>query len=111
MVKKIGYGQLDCILALALPPNPDFGVDSPQLHILAQITIAKDAEGDASVELVSYTHFGKTVILDITLIKCTVGRIKTKAKNRRGEWVIIDRDGLLCRTAFTQDEQDYEGDD
>ncbi|QRV91989.1 Transposase family tnp2 [Ceratobasidium sp. AG-Ba] len=111
MVKKIGCGRLDCILALTLPPNPDFGVASPQLHVLAQITVAKDAEGDASVELVSYTKFGKTIILDVTSIKCAVGRIETKAKNRRGEWVIIDRDDSLCRTAFTQDEQDYEGDD
>ncbi|QRV98449.1 Transposase family tnp2 [Ceratobasidium sp. AG-Ba] len=111
MVKKIGYGRLDCILALTLPPNADFGVASPQLHVLAQITVAKDAEGDASVELVSYTKFGKTIILDVTSIKCAVGRIETKAKNRRGEWVIIDRDDSLCRTAFTQDKQDYEGDD
>ncbi|QRW09568.1 Transposase family tnp2 [Ceratobasidium sp. AG-Ba] len=76
----------------------------------AQITLAKDAEGDASAELVSYTTFGKTIILDVTSIKCAVGQIETKAKNRRGEWVIIDRDDWLCRTAFTQDEQDYEYD-
>ncbi|QRV96690.1 hypothetical protein RhiJN_24708 [Ceratobasidium sp. AG-Ba] len=106
MRKKISYGKLDFIIAITLPPNTDFGIHSPQLHILAQITGAKDAHGDASTGLVSYTSLGMTFMLDVTSIKCTVGWIETKAKVRRGEWVIIDRDDLLCRTAFTQDERD-----
>ncbi|QRV73327.1 Transposase family tnp2 [Ceratobasidium sp. AG-Ba] len=110
MVKRIGYGRLDFILAITLHPDPEFDIESPQLHILAQITKAKDANRDASAELVSYTKFGRTFILDVTSIKCAVGRVETKAVKRGGEWVIIDRDDSLCRTAFTQEDQEFEDD-
>ncbi|KAG9080214.1 hypothetical protein FRC06_006938, partial [Ceratobasidium sp. 370] len=58
LVPETGYGQLDFILAVTLPPNPCFNIDAPKLHVLAHITEAKGAKGDASTQPVSYTQFG-----------------------------------------------------
>ncbi|KAG9121451.1 hypothetical protein FRC07_002590 [Ceratobasidium sp. 392] len=85
MIDVIGYGRLDFILALTLPANPLFGIDEPQLHILAHVTEAKDATGDATVERVSYTKLGRSFVLDVTSIKRAVGRAETCGVNPSGE--------------------------
>ncbi|CAE6504462.1 unnamed protein product [Rhizoctonia solani] len=71
MVEAFGYGRLDFILALALPADKDFGLDEPRLHILAHITEAKHGEGDATTEFVSFTEFGRSIILDISSVQRT----------------------------------------
>ncbi|KAG9097599.1 hypothetical protein FS749_005930 [Ceratobasidium sp. UAMH 11750] len=111
MVPAIGYGHLDFILAISLPPDPDFGVEQSQLHILAHLTEAKDAEGDASTELVSYTKLGPSFILDITTLDHVVGRAETRGKKTGGEWVIVDRSSSLCPTVFYQPEEEFEEDE
>ncbi|KAG8692847.1 hypothetical protein FRC08_009492 [Ceratobasidium sp. 394] len=111
MVLEIGYGRLDFILAISLPPDPDFGVDRSQLHILAHLTEAKDAHGDASTELVSYSKLGRSFILDITTLDHVVGRVETRGKKPGGEWVIVDRSGSLCATVFHQPEEEFEEDE
>ena len=107
MVPAVGYGRLDFILAITLPPNPRFDIDEPTLHILAQITEARDAEGDASTEPVSYTELGRTFILDITAIEHVVGRMETRGMRPAGEWVIIDRSNNFSRTVFQEEEAEY----
>ncbi|KAF8595543.1 hypothetical protein BDV93DRAFT_456630, partial [Ceratobasidium sp. AG-I] len=96
MVPAVGYGRLDFILAITLPPNARFKIYEPTLHILAQITEGKDAEGDASTELVSYTELGRTFVLDITAVEHVVERIETWGMRPAGGWVIIDRSDNSC---------------
>lgn len=55
MVEVTGYGQLDSIVTLVLPADLFFGIDNDQLHVFAQITEARDAYGDATIERVPYT--------------------------------------------------------
>ncbi|QRW02459.1 Transposase family Tnp2 protein [Ceratobasidium sp. AG-Ba] len=108
MLDETGYGRLDFILAITLPANPRFNIESPQLHVLAHITQAEGAIGDASTQLVSYTKMGRSFVLDITSVECAVGRVETRAKKPNGEWVIVDRSEGLCQTAFHQEEQEFE---
>ncbi|KAG9091330.1 hypothetical protein FS749_016630 [Ceratobasidium sp. UAMH 11750] len=93
------------------PPNPDFGVNQSQLHLLAHLTKAKDAEGDASTELISYTKLGRSFILNITTLDHVVGRVETRGKKAGGEWVIVDRSSSLCPTVFHQPEEEFEEDE
>lgn len=111
MVPAIGYGRLDFILALTLPPNPDFDIEQPTLHILAHITEAKGAVGDATSEFVSFTQFGRSIILDVTAIESVVGRVETRGVKASGEWLIVDRGSQLCQTVFHPPEQEFEGDE
>ena len=73
MVNAFGYGQFDFIIALTLPASERFRVQEPELQILAHITKAKGAEGNAATEFVSFTLFGRSVILDITSVLRVVG--------------------------------------
>lgn len=108
MIDAVGYGRLDFILAITLPPDPRFDIDEPALHILAQITEAKGAEGDASTDMVSYTQLGRTFILDVTAIKHVVGRVETRGVRPAGEWFIVDCSDNLSETVFQQEEPGYE---
>ncbi|KAF8594035.1 hypothetical protein BDV93DRAFT_581255, partial [Ceratobasidium sp. AG-I] len=110
MVPAISYGRLDFILAITFTPDLCFAINEPALHILAQITEAKDAEGDASTELISYTELGRTFVLDIIAIEQVVGRVETQGVRPAGEWVIIDCSDNISRTVFQPEEQEYEDD-
>ncbi|QRV73659.1 hypothetical protein RhiJN_01673 [Ceratobasidium sp. AG-Ba] len=110
MLDETGYGRLDFILAITLPTDPRFNIESTQLHVLAHITQAKGAIDDASTRLVSYTKMGRSFVLNITSIECAVGRVETRAKKPNGEWVTVDRSEGLCQTAFHQEEQEFEED-
>ncbi|QRV77925.1 hypothetical protein RhiJN_05940 [Ceratobasidium sp. AG-Ba] len=112
MFNKIGYGTLDCILAIELPPNHDSGVDCPQLHILDQITKVNDAHGDALTELISYIGFSRTFMLDVTSIKCAVSQVKNQAKRGKNDFDLyakrqpgssLTRLKLSHRRALSQD--------
>jgi hypothetical protein len=83
MVDAFGYGRLDFILALTLPASQLFGLDTPELHVLAHITEAKDAKGNAATDFVSFTQFGRSVILDVTSVKNVVGRVHTKVPTQK----------------------------
>ncbi|KAG8793563.1 hypothetical protein FRC12_002358 [Ceratobasidium sp. 428] len=108
MYLATGYGRLDFILALTLPPNPRFGIEEPQLHILAHITEAKDAEGNARMERVSYTQLGRSFVLDITTIQRVVGGVETRGEKATGEWVIIGHNDELCPATFHPEEAAHE---
>ncbi|KAF8697217.1 Transposase family tnp2, partial [Rhizoctonia solani] len=73
MVDAFGYGCLDFIIALTLPRSKKFKIDEPTLHILAHITEAKGAEGNAATDFVSFTQFGCLIILDVTSVQRVVG--------------------------------------
>ncbi|KAG8687528.1 hypothetical protein FRC09_013444 [Ceratobasidium sp. 395] len=92
------------ILALTLPQDPRFGIEEPQLHILAHITEAKDVEGDARTERASYTQLGRSFVLDITMIQRVVGRVETRGEKATGEWIIIDCNDELCPATFHTEE-------
>ncbi|KAF8689566.1 hypothetical protein RHS03_09095, partial [Rhizoctonia solani] len=111
MVKAFGYGRLDFIIALTLPPSRKFKLDDPKLHILAHVTEAKGAEGDARTEPVSFTQLGRSVILNVSSVKHVVGQVYTTGVKRSGEWYIIDRSSGVCETAFRPAEQVYEDED
>ncbi|KAG8686690.1 hypothetical protein FRC09_013974, partial [Ceratobasidium sp. 395] len=65
MVKETGYGRLNFLLALVLPPNLHFDIHDPQVHILAHLAKAKDAAGDAATERVSYRKMGRSFVLEL----------------------------------------------
>ncbi|KDN36253.1 hypothetical protein RSAG8_10941, partial [Rhizoctonia solani AG-8 WAC10335] len=111
MVDAYGYGRLDFIIALTLPASRKFEINKPELHILAHITEAKGAEGNAATEFVSFTQFGRSVILDVASVKCVVGRVFTKGVKPSGEWYLIDRGADMCETVFHPPEHAYEDDD
>jgi hypothetical protein len=111
MVDAFGYGRLDFVLALTLPASREFQIDQPTLHILAHITEAKDARGNAATDFVSFTQFGRSVILDVTSVKSVVGRVETKGVKESGEWYIIDRSPAVCKTVFQPPEHAFDDED
>ncbi|CAE6402042.1 unnamed protein product, partial [Rhizoctonia solani] len=111
MIDAFGYGRLDFILAITLPASKKFKLKEPKLHILAHITEAKGAEGNAATDFVSFTQFGRSVILDVTSVNSVVGRVFTKGVKASGEWYIIDRSPDMCETVFHAPEHAYEDDD
>ncbi|KAF8680434.1 hypothetical protein RHS04_04765 [Rhizoctonia solani] len=111
MIGVTGYGRLDFILAVTFPTDQENEIDAPTTHVLAHITEAKDVEGDAAEERISFTKFGRSFVLDITSVKNVAGRVFTRATREAGEWVIIDRSGGICRTDFRVDEHDSDNED
>ncbi|GAB1520630.1 hypothetical protein RhiTH_003712 [Rhizoctonia solani] len=111
MIGVTGYGRLDFILAVTFPTDQENEIDAPTTHVLAHITKAKDVEGDAAEERISFTKFGRSFVLDITSVKNVAGRVFTRATREAGEWVIIDRSGGICRTDFRVDEHDSDNED
>ncbi|KAB5587951.1 Transposase family Tnp2 protein [Ceratobasidium theobromae] len=104
MIDAIGYGRLDFILAITLPRSQEFHIDIPTTHILAHITEAKDVEGDGATEILRFSHFGWSVVLNITSIKHVAGRVFTQGMRQMGEWAIVDRSEGVARTDFQVDE-------
>ncbi|KAB5588701.1 hypothetical protein CTheo_7856 [Ceratobasidium theobromae] len=104
MIDAIGYGRLDFILAITLSRSQEFHIDIPTTHILAHITEAKDVEGDGATEILRFSHFGRSVVLDITSIKHVAGRVFTQGMRQTGEWAIVDRSEGVARTDFQVDE-------
>ncbi|KAL5639143.1 hypothetical protein ACGC1H_006605 [Rhizoctonia solani] len=108
MVDAFGYGRLDFIIALTLPPSKTFNIQEPELHILAHITKARGAEGNAASKLVSFTQFDCSVILDISSVLSVVGRVFTTGTKALGEWCIIDCSAGMCETVFQPPQHAYE---
>ncbi|KAJ1301859.1 hypothetical protein OPQ81_009086 [Rhizoctonia solani] len=100
MVDVYAYGRLEFIIAITLPASEDFDITEPKLHVLAYITEAEGAEGDASCEMLTFTKFGRSIVLDILSVLNLAGRIYTRGVIKTGEWAIIDRGESLQRTAF-----------
>ncbi|GAB1528270.1 hypothetical protein RhiTH_011462 [Rhizoctonia solani] len=111
MIGVTSYGRLDFILAVTFPTDQENEIDAPTTHVLAHITEAKDVEGDAAKERISFTKFGQLFVLDITSVKNVAGRVFTRATREAGEWVIIDCSGGICRTDFRVDEHDSDNED
>ena len=114
MINTIGYGCLKYILAITLPEddpedNEPFLGDTPRTHILAFITEAQGAQGAEHTtdndpeQIVTYTQPGQSFILDISSIKCVVGRVCTKGMQAAGEWAVLDHTQLF-ETNFQVDE-------
>ncbi|KEP44909.1 hypothetical protein V565_351230, partial [Rhizoctonia solani 123E] len=110
-VDTFGYRRLNFIIALTCPPNRRFNIEEPELHVLAQITKAKGVEGDAANEFVSFTQFGRSVILDITSVLSPVGRVCTTGIKASGGWYIINHSIGTCEAVFQPPQHVYEDDD
>ncbi|CAE6462456.1 unnamed protein product [Rhizoctonia solani] len=108
MVDVYAYGRLDFILAITLPANQRFKINTPKLHVLAQITEADGAEGDAASELITFTKFGRSIVLDVSSVLSLAGRVFTRGAKATGEWAIIDRSEDIQQTAFDIPEEDQE---
>ncbi|KAG8700183.1 hypothetical protein FRC11_013153 [Ceratobasidium sp. 423] len=52
----------------------------PKVHVLAHIMEAEGAEGDAANELITFTKFGRSFVLDITSVLNLAGRIFTRGR-------------------------------
>ncbi|KAF8676402.1 hypothetical protein RHS04_06510 [Rhizoctonia solani] len=94
------YGQLDFILAITLPVNKRFKITKRKLHVLAHITEAEGAEGDAASKMIAFTKFGQSIILDISLVMNLAGQVFTRRVVATGEWIIIDQGKAIQQTAF-----------
>ncbi|KAJ1306330.1 hypothetical protein OPQ81_011026 [Rhizoctonia solani] len=105
------YGQLDFILAITLPMSKEFGIKKPKLHVLAHITEAEGAEGNAASELITFTNFGRSIVLDVSSVLNLAGRVFTRGVIKTGEWAIIDRGEAIQRTAFDVPEEAEEDED
>ncbi|CCO33947.1 hypothetical protein BN14_08036 [Rhizoctonia solani AG-1 IB] len=108
MVDVYAYGRLDFVLAIALPANQQFKINTPKLHVLAHITEADGAEGDAASELITFTKFGRSIVLDVSSVLSLAGRVFTRGAKATGEWAIIDWSEDIQRTAFDIPEEDQE---
>jgi hypothetical protein len=104
MVWEVAYGRLDYVLSIEFPADPTFGFNEPCRKILAHITEARDAIGDATESFVSYQQMGRSFVLDIQCVENVVGRIKTSGVVEGGEWIIVDRSSGTCRTVFHNEE-------
>ncbi|KDN44017.1 hypothetical protein RSAG8_05749, partial [Rhizoctonia solani AG-8 WAC10335] len=114
MVDAIGYGHLNFILLINLAKDKaddddnddedNFLHDTPPVHILAHVTEAKGVEGDGSKEILTFTQFGWSFILNITSITHIAGRVFTRGVRPAGEWAIIDRTQGLEKTNFQVEE-------
>ncbi|CEL53970.1 hypothetical protein RSOLAG1IB_11502 [Rhizoctonia solani AG-1 IB] len=85
MVDVYAYGRLDFILAITLPTNQRFKIQDPKLHVLAHITEADGAEGDAASELITFTKFGRSIVLDVSSVLSLAGRVFTRGVKATGE--------------------------
>ncbi|KAF8670098.1 hypothetical protein RHS04_08676 [Rhizoctonia solani] len=108
MVPVFGYGQLDFIIVLTLFISKRFKIKKPELHILAHITKAHGAEGNAATDFVLFTKFGCSVILDVTLVKSDVGQVLTSGVKQLGKWYIIDHSLDMSETVFCPPKHAYE---
>ncbi|GAB1527012.1 hypothetical protein RhiTH_010511 [Rhizoctonia solani] len=100
MVNVFRYGRLNFIIALMLPCSKKFKIDKPTFHILAHITEAKGAEGNAATDFVSFTQFGHSIVLDVTLVQRVVGQIYIKGVKKLREWYMIDWTLDCCKMVF-----------
>lgn len=101
------HGGLDLFPAPALPPNLRFKINQPVLHILAQTTEARDAEGNVSTGLVSYTKLGWALIRNIMVAEYVVARVETRGVRSAGERAIIDCSDKFSWTTFHEEEQEF----
>ncbi|CAE7160207.1 unnamed protein product [Rhizoctonia solani] len=108
MVDVYAYGRLDFIIAITLPTSKEFNIAEPKLHVLAHITEAEGTEGDASSEMLTFTKFGRSIVLDVSSVLSLAGRVFTRGMVKTGEWAIIDRGESIQRTAFDIPEEAQE---
>lgn len=111
---RTGYGDLEKIIALAVPTVPFFGALGGKSIILALVK-PWDTDGKvASEETVFFKDRRARIIMDIRSLKAVVGLVKT-----RGRWGIIDRVPGAATTTFAdagggehvRDELDDDDDD
>ena len=71
---------------LELPPAPQLCLSEPTTLIMALIREARTKLTDG---IHFYKEFGVEEVVDLKMVRCVVGRVKTESK-----WAIIDRSDI-----------------
>ena len=89
------YGQLETIFSIPFPAATELGLDEPFKVVVAAIWKAKTSV-KTPLHIPYYSEMGGMEVVDISVIKCLVGRIED-----RGEWAIVDRTAGLAQADFS----------
>ena len=81
---KTFFGELERVVALDVPRSMDLHLSNSETVILALVKTCNAEKGEDG--LWRYTRFRNREFVDLTAIRCLVGRVQNGEK-----WVIIDR--------------------
>ena len=82
------YGQLQHILVVPISALPSVGIELPMTLVLGVIRSCAIEDHHHSLNVHYYSRTGSLDVVDITTIKCLIGRVKEPC---RGQWATIDR--------------------
>ena len=89
------YGRVETFFSVPLPAIAELELDKPFKVVVAAIRKAKTSL-KTPLRIPYYSEMGGMEIVDISVIKCLVGRIED-----RGEWAIVDRTAGLAQADFS----------
>lgn len=89
------YGQVETFFSVLLPAVAELELDKPFKVVVAAIRKVKTSL-KTPLSIPYYNEMGGMEIVDISVIKCLVGRIED-----RGEWAIVDRTAGLAQADFS----------
>ena len=88
-------GQVETFFSVLLPAVAELELDKPFKVVVAAIRKVKTSL-KTPLSISYYNEMGGMEIIDISVIKCLVGRIED-----RGEWAIVDRTAGLAQANFS----------
>lgn len=97
------YGQLLYLLHARLPKSQVLKTTEDHQALLAIVQWCKEAEGDATEELVWYTSMGSIQAVNVAAVQCVIGRVQVGK-----QWGIIDISFECARTTFADDVEDLD---
>ena len=100
---QVYYGQLLYVTCVTLPANRKIWLAEDCDILLGMVTLCKDTIGDALICPVWYSKMGNLIAVNISMIKCAVGRIKFGQR-----WGILDLNYRCASMTFMDDEGDEE---
>ena len=89
------YGQVETFFSVPLPAVAELELDEPFKVVVVAIRKVKMSL-KTPLNIPYYSEMGGMEVVDISVIKCLVGRIED-----RGEWAIIDRTAGLAQANFS----------
>ena len=89
------YGQVETFFSVPLPAAAELELDEPFKVVVAAIRKVRTSL-KTPLSIPYYSEMGGMEVVDISVIKCLVGRIEDC-----GEWAIIDRTAGLARGDFS----------
>ncbi|KAI0750343.1 hypothetical protein BC629DRAFT_1297723 [Irpex lacteus] len=82
------YGQVQHFIVVPLPIVQSIGLEKPTTLVLAIIRSCVIEDHHLALNTHYYSRTGSLDVVDLTTIKCLIGRIKEPC---RGQWATIDR--------------------